>query len=286
MSEAASDRRGTRPRARVRRDVRRTHEASDDDATAELERHEPGLGPVAASEEPDVLLDVPILKVDEITLEVDELRAHVMLQAEVSDLLKLNVGADVLLRGVSLGIKGVEAQALLKVRLDNVAAILDRVLRTVDRHPEILEQVTRGVGELARGAGQAVEEVGGSAGEAVEFVGKTTGKALGDTASEAGSGAGQALGRAGEGVVDAAEGVSEAAGGAAQGAVESAGKAAKGVAGTADRAPESDDEVAPGARATASGRRGTKGTAPRRGQTRRSRPVKRSQPEQRQYRRS
>ncbi|MFI9810068.1 hypothetical protein ACIHEJ_38210 [Streptomyces sp. NPDC052301] len=47
----------------------------------------------------------------------------VALQAEVLDLLKLNVGADVTPGRVPLGISGVEAQAQLKVRLDNVALI-------------------------------------------------------------------------------------------------------------------------------------------------------------------
>jgi hypothetical protein len=289
MSEAASDRRGTKPRATARRDVERAHEASDEDATVDVEHDEPAPGPMAASEEPDVLLDVPLLKVDEITVEVDELRAHVALMAEVSDLLKLNVGADVLLRGVSLGIKGLEAEALLKVRLDNVAAILDRVLRTVDRHPEVLEQVTRGAGELVRGAGQAVEDVGKGAGEAVEDVGKgareaveDVGGGVGETLDEIGDTADEALGHAGEGAGDTAEGVRDTAGRGA----ESGNEDAEGVGGTADTAAESADEAAPGARASASGRRRTKGTAPRHGQTRRSRPVKRSEPEQRQYRRS
>ena len=43
---------------------------------------------------PDVYLDVPVLEVDEIDLEVEDLRAHVSLQAEVLDLVKLNVGVD------------------------------------------------------------------------------------------------------------------------------------------------------------------------------------------------
>jgi hypothetical protein len=41
------------------------------------------------------LLDVPVVKVDEINLDVEQLRARVSLQAEVLDLLRLNVGADV-----------------------------------------------------------------------------------------------------------------------------------------------------------------------------------------------
>ncbi len=110
----------------------------------------------AADAAPDVFLDVPLLKVDEIDLDVEDLRARVSLQAEVLDLLKLNVGADVVLGRVHLGISGVEAQAQLTVRLDNVATIINRVLTTLDRNPEMLQ-------ELARGVGSAVQDVGGGA---------------------------------------------------------------------------------------------------------------------------
>ncbi|MBA2712424.1 MAG: hypothetical protein H0U55_02570, partial [Rubrobacteraceae bacterium] len=82
---------------------------------------------------PDVLLDVPVVKVDEINFELNDLRAKVNLFAKVLDLVELSVGVDVYLGRVKLVIKGVEAQALLKVRLDNVTAIIDRVLTTIDR---------------------------------------------------------------------------------------------------------------------------------------------------------
>src|SRR5215218_2390332 len=42
-----------------------------------------------SSDEPDVFLDVRQLRVDEITLDVEDLQARVSLQAEVLDLLKL-----------------------------------------------------------------------------------------------------------------------------------------------------------------------------------------------------
>jgi hypothetical protein len=154
------------------------------------------------SEQPDVFLDVPLVKVDEIGLEVEDLRARVSLQAEVLDLLRLNVGADVALGRVSLDIKGVEAQAQLRVRLDNVAAILNRVLTTIDRNPQILEHVTRGLEaatrEVGGGVGKAVEEVGGGAGKAVEEVGGGAGKA----AEEVGGGAGKAAEETGRTVRD------------------------------------------------------------------------------------
>ncbi|MDL4819345.1 hypothetical protein [Actinomadura opuntiae] len=147
----------------------------------------------APREDPDVLLDVPVVKVDEIELEVDDLRADVSLRAAVLDVLNLEVGADVTLGRVSLALKGVEAQAVLKVRLDNVARIIERVLETVDANPEILAEATRGLGtaagELGRGAGGAVRDVGRGAGGAVREVG--TGAAR--TVDGLGGGAGRAV---------------------------------------------------------------------------------------------
>ena len=140
-------------------------------------------------------------KVDDIILQVEDLRAHVSLQAEVLDLLKLNVGVDATLGRVQLNIKGVEAQAQLRVRLDEVGPIIARVLDSVDRNPQILEQVTRGVGQaasdLGRGVGDAVDQVGEGAGEAVREVGQGAaaatqqlGRSVGGAVEDIGDGAG------------------------------------------------------------------------------------------------
>jgi len=132
-------------------------------------RHGRGGEPPA---EPDVLLDVPQLRVEEILLDVENLRAHVSVQADVLNVLRLSVGADVQLGGVHLEIRGVEAQALLKVRLDKVAEIINRVLTTIDRNPEIVEQIVpipplgAVVSELEPTAGRSVDEVAGAAGSA------------------------------------------------------------------------------------------------------------------------
>ncbi|WP_239642917.1 hypothetical protein [Nocardiopsis alkaliphila] len=138
----------------------------------------------AESEDTDVFLDVPVVKVDEIELEVEDLRASVSLQAEVLDLLKLKVGADVELGRVGLTIKGVEAEARLRVRLDNVREIIARVLKTIDANPQILEHVARGVesslDEVASGAGEAAGALGRGAGDAVEDVGRGAGGAVED----------------------------------------------------------------------------------------------------------
>ena len=93
------------------------------------------------SGDPDVYVSVPDLHVDEIELDVENLEAHLALQARLANLLELRAGAHVAVEKVQLDIKGVAARALLKVRLENVYAILDRALTSIDRNPQILEGV-------------------------------------------------------------------------------------------------------------------------------------------------
>jgi hypothetical protein len=115
-------------------------------------------------DEPDVVLDIPTLHVDEIDLHLDELKARVALEAHVLDLLRLDVGVDAELRGVGLKISGVDAEAHLRVRLDNLTVILDRVMSTIDNNPQLLERIAdrlgAAVGDIAEGAGSAVHDVG------------------------------------------------------------------------------------------------------------------------------
>jgi e3 binding domain len=164
-------------------------------------------GSISDSDEPDVLVDIPVVNVDEIYFELDDLHARVALHAEVLDLVKLSVGVHAELGKVELNIKGVEAQALLRARLDHVTAIIDRVLTTLDRNPKLLESIGhsleqvgagagKGVGQIGSGAGKAVEDVGEGAEGAVEDVGKGAGGAVEDV----GGGAGQAVGEVGKGV--------------------------------------------------------------------------------------
>jgi hypothetical protein len=182
----------------------REEDAGQEDVPEDAE-YDDALDAASADAHPDVLLDVPVLKVEEIHLEVDNLNAQVSLQAEILNLLKLHVGADVSLGRVSLDIKGVDAVAQLKVRLDNVEAIIDRVMTTIDNNPQILTDLTRGLGEMAsevgRGAGEALEEVGEGAGSAVESVGGGVEEAVGDL--------GQAGGRAVEDVIEDTGGIAD-----------------------------------------------------------------------------
>jgi hypothetical protein len=165
-------------------------------------------GSISDSDEPDVLLDVPVAKVDEIHFELDDLHARISLHAEVLDLVRLSVGVHAELGKVDLDIKGVEAQALLRVRLDHVTAIIDRVLTTLDRNPQLVESLGRTVEQIGSGAGQALQDVGQGAGGAVEDVGEGAEGAVKDV----GSGAGQAVGDVGQGAGQAVGGLGQGAG--------------------------------------------------------------------------
>ncbi|HET9198682.1 MAG TPA: E3 binding domain-containing protein [Solirubrobacterales bacterium] len=182
-------------------------------------------GEISDTDEPDVVVDIPVVKVDELHFELDDLEARISLHAEVLDLVKLSVGVHAELGKVELDIKGVEAQVLMRARLDHVTAIIDRVLTTLDRNPDVLktiahslEPVTEGagkaVGEVGEGANQAVGEIGEGAGGAVEDVGegaegavKDVGKGAGGAVEDVGGGAGKAVGGLGEGAGQALGGL-------------------------------------------------------------------------------
>ena len=181
--------------------------------------------------DPDVLLAVPVVKVDRIHLELDNLDAHVAVKAKVFDILKLAVGVDVHLGKLTIDIEGVEAQAIAKVRLDHIAAVMDRVLTAVDRNPELVETIGASIEHIGSGTGEAMDETG--AGEAVEGVGQGAGQAVegvGQGAGQAGGhlgqtveGVGQAAGQLGEGAGEAAGGLTEGVGDVAGGLLEGGG---------------------------------------------------------------
>lgn len=187
-------------------------------------------GEISDTDEPDVVVDIPVVKVDELHFELDDLTARISLHAEVLDLVRLSVGVHAELGKVELNLKGVEAQALLRARLDHVTAIIDRVLTTLDRNPDVLkeiahalEPVTEGagkaVGEVGEGANKAVGQIGEGAGSAVEDVGegaegavKDVGKGAGGAVEEVGGGAGKAVGELGQGAGQAVGGLGQGAG--------------------------------------------------------------------------
>ncbi len=134
-------------------------------------RHGPSNG-----QEPDVVLDVPELEVDRITLEVRDLRAHVSILAELANLVNISVGVDARLVEVKLEIEGVEAEVHLVARLKNVRIILVKALETIGEHPEILRILARSLTRIVR---ETLEGTLGTLDSALE------GLEVGDTVDEA-----------------------------------------------------------------------------------------------------
>jgi hypothetical protein len=128
--------------------------------SSRLEREEaverPDAGP--AAQEADVILDVPVLNVEELNLEVEDLRAHISARAELADFVKISVGVDVYLDKVKLEIKGVEAQAQLKVRLERILGTIERALGVIEQNPGLLDSAFR-EDEREDRSGQAVAEL-------------------------------------------------------------------------------------------------------------------------------
>ena len=112
---------------------------------------QPGLTPNR-----DVILEVPELSVDSIGLTVKDVRAHVALDANAMNLVQVTAGVDVGIKEVQLGIVGVFAEAYLYVDLDNVARVVQRVVQTLDRNPEILTQVFKTVDTAVGSLGGAL----------------------------------------------------------------------------------------------------------------------------------
>jgi hypothetical protein len=125
----------------------------------------------------DVVLDIPNVCVQNIHLKVDTVTAKISLDARISNLVRLSAGADVFIGDVDLTIRGVRAQALLLVDLDDVYHIVDNTLTFVDNHPEIISQL----GSTLQNTGAAV---GGLVGD---VVGGVTGLLLGTSRNAAGN---------------------------------------------------------------------------------------------------
>jgi hypothetical protein len=152
---------------------------------------------------PTFMLDVPVLNIDELDLEVNELRAHVSSRAELANLVKINVGVDIYLDDVKLDIKGLEAQALLRVQLDRILGTLDRALEAINNNPQILSEVAQdldsAVGGTGRGASQGaresepnadsapqLEDISGQVGETMQQTGDASDRVTDETADEIG----------------------------------------------------------------------------------------------------
>ena len=102
---------------------------------------------------------------------MNNLQVHIALDARLANLLQLTAGADASIDKVKLEINGVQAQATLIVRLDNVRAIIERTLQTLDNNPQLVTQLLSTVDNT-------VNTVGGVANNTVGTVGGIAGTLL------------------------------------------------------------------------------------------------------------
>jgi hypothetical protein len=208
------------------------------------------IDPGEIDEAVDVYVDAPVVKVDEIKFEMDDLRAHIAVLAEAGHFVQINAGAAVRLGKVELDIQGVETEALLEARLENVTKILGRVLTTLDRNPELLKSVGDALGDVGGGAhdlltdtGKVVKSAGKGAESAVQDVGRGAGKGV----AGIGRGAGQGVEGLGEGAQQGVEGLGQ---GAQQG-VEGVGQGAQqGVQGVGQGAQQGLQDLGQGGQGT------------------------------------
>jgi hypothetical protein len=201
------------------------------------------VDPKEIDEAVDVYVDVPVVRVDEIDFELDDFRAHLAVLAEAGHFVQLNAGVAVRLGKVELDIKGVEAQAMLEARLENVTKILARVLTTLDRNPELLKSVGEALGDVGGGAhdlltdtGDVLKSAGQGAGSAVEEVGHGAGKGVAGIGQGAergvegvGQGAEQGLQGVGQGAQQGLQGVGQGAEQGLQGVGQGAEQGLQGV---------------------------------------------------------
>lgn len=219
-------------------------------------REGPGTQGRAPSDKPDVFLHVPDVHVGEIYLNVEDLDAHLSLQARLANLVQLVAGVHVHIGKVELDIKDVGAEAVLKVRLENLYSILDRALTTIDRNPEILQGLVNTVDSAVGGVGETAKQAvqpGGAVSELAGDVGEASKQALGpggagtEAVGTVGGIAQEAV-RPGGVVSQATEGVMDTAsqavgpGGAVSEATSAAGNVAAGVGDTASDAVQTAGE--------------------------------------------
>ncbi|MDB5203488.1 MAG: hypothetical protein JWQ27_2897 [Ferruginibacter sp.] len=133
------------------------------------------------NDQPDVLLDIPNLSVDEIGLEVDNLKANLSLDARVANLVQLKAGVDLGIDRVKITIKGVQASVLLIVRLDNVREIISQTLETLDKNPQIVDKLLSTVDNAVNTVGSVANtalQPGGVISQTVNSLGQTVSRTI------------------------------------------------------------------------------------------------------------
>jgi len=96
---------------------------------------------VQLSEEdrPDVMIDIPDLSTDHLTLDISDLRLNLALETRIAnDLVVLRPAVQCTVGKCEVSIDGLRANALAVVRLDNIRKIVESSLDSVAQNPDIL----------------------------------------------------------------------------------------------------------------------------------------------------
>ncbi|CZT48544.1 uncharacterized protein RSE6_09255 [Rhynchosporium secalis] len=110
---------------------------------------------------PDVHLNVPELSVKRIELIVENLSADINLNAQVANLVTINAGVAVSVQKINITIADVEVKLELIVRLGHLVDIVDRVFKSLDLNPLLID-VLRDVTNIVTGVIGAVDGLLGS----------------------------------------------------------------------------------------------------------------------------
>ena len=91
---------------------------------------------------PDVEIHVPELDIDRLEITLENLRAHVDVDATIgregNEFLNISVGINARIDSAHILLEDVEAEAHVIAYLDDVRVIVVRALEVLDHHPEIL----------------------------------------------------------------------------------------------------------------------------------------------------
>ncbi|KAK0105004.1 hypothetical protein ONS95_004626 [Cadophora gregata] len=138
---------------------------------------------------PDVHLNVPNLSVGKIELMVENLAADINLNAQVANLVTINAGVAVSVQKINVTISDVEVKLELIVRLGHLVDIVDRVFKSLDLNPLLID-VLRDVTSIVTGVIGAVDGLLGSItgpGGLVNFVIDNLGNIVQSTVGTAGN---------------------------------------------------------------------------------------------------
>lgn len=111
---------------------------------------------------PDVYLNASV-HVQTIDIQVDNLTAKINLDVQVLDLLQFNAGVDLSIDSVRLLIENVRAKVLLEARLENIVKMINTTLNSLDLNP-LIATLGEGIGDVLNSTGDAVGSVGDTAG--------------------------------------------------------------------------------------------------------------------------